>query len=237
MRRTWGETASYALRPTFRDTMRWRNVRELVYPRRASTQTWMMLTFAFFVGLAVVGVGLYAFLILQGQVRDAARETVREQAERLAVQLEAQPDRASRLDLAQQIAELTQVDVGIATRDEVIGDFGVLGDGAAGIELDGVDESLGSPPDTIVLARSTGHSAYYMQSPDEIVFNHAAVTGDTNERVRADMIYSTLPSGAGVFATGSISWAASLGWNGYDNNVAKLTGNVLRRFEADEALP
>ena len=121
--------------------------------------------------------------------------------------------------------------------DEIIGDFGVLGGGAAGVELDGVDESLGSPPDTIVLARSTGHSAYYMQSPDEIVFNHAAVTGDANERVRADMIYSTLPSGAGVFATGSISWAASLGWNGYDNNVAKLTGNVLRRFEADEALP
>ena len=108
--------------------MRWRNVRELVYPRRASTQTWMMLTFAFFVGLAVVGVALYAFLILQGQVRDAARETVREQAERLAVQLEAQPDRASRLDLAQQIAQLTQVDVAIATRDEVIGDFGPSAD-------------------------------------------------------------------------------------------------------------
>ena len=104
--------------------MRWRNVRELVYPRRASTQTWMMLTFAVFVGLAVVGVGLYAFLILQGQVREAARETLREEAERFAVQLEAQPDRASQLDLGQQIARLTQIDVAIATRDEVIGDFG-----------------------------------------------------------------------------------------------------------------
>ncbi len=121
--------------------------------------------------------------------------------------------------------------------DEIIGDFGVLGNGAAGIELDGVDESLGSPPDTIVLARSDGHSAYYMQSPDEIVFNHAAVTGDANRRVRADMIYYTLPSGAGVFATGSISWAASLGHNGYDNNVSRLTGNVLKTFEKDEALP
>ncbi|MBM3561474.1 MAG: N,N-dimethylformamidase, partial [Alphaproteobacteria bacterium] len=90
--------------------------------------------------------------------------------------------------------------------EERIGDFGVLGNGAAGIELDGMDVELGSPPDTIVLASSTGHSAYYLQSPDEIVFNHAAVSGDANPRVRADMIYYTLPSGAGVFATGSISW-------------------------------
>jgi N,N-dimethylformamidase len=33
-----------------------------------------------------------------------------------------------------------------------------------------------------------------------------------------------------VFATGSINWCASLAWNGYDNNVARVTTNVLRRF-------
>ena len=104
--------------------MRWRDVREIVYPRRASTQTWMMLTFALFVGLAVVGVGLYSFLILRGQVREAARETLREQAERFAVQLEAEPGRAAMLELGDQVARLTQVDVALATRDEVIGDFG-----------------------------------------------------------------------------------------------------------------
>ena len=82
-----------------------------------------MLTFALFVGLAVVGVGLYAFLILRGQVNDAARETLREEAERLAVQLEAEPDRGAMLDLSQQISLLTQIDVAVATRDEVVGDF------------------------------------------------------------------------------------------------------------------
>ena len=51
------------------------------------------------------------------------------------------------------------------------------------------------------------------------------------------MIYYALPSGAGVFATGSISWAASLGHNGYDNNVSRLTGNVLARFADDAELP
>ena len=109
--------------------MRWRDVRQLVYPRRASIQTWMMLTFALFVGLAVVGVGLYSFLILRGQVSDAARESLRGEAERLAVQLEAEPDRGAMLDMGQQIAQLAQIEVAIATRDEVIGDFGVSGDG------------------------------------------------------------------------------------------------------------
>jgi N,N-dimethylformamidase len=118
--------------------------------------------------------------------------------------------------------------------DEVIGKFGVVGNGAAGIELDGADIELGSPADIVVLASSTGHSAYYMQSPDEVVFNHAAVTGDANPRVRADMTYFTRPDGSAVFATGSISWAASLGHNDYDNNVSKITDNVLRRF-ADPA--
>ena len=86
--------------------------------------------------------------------------------------------------------------------DDVIGKFGVLGNGAAGIELDGADIELGSPADIVVLASSTGHSAYYMQSPDEVVFNHAAVTGDANPRVRADMTYFTLPDGSAVFSTG-----------------------------------
>ncbi len=104
--------------------MRWRDVRELVYPRRASTQTWMMLTFALFVGLAVLGIGLYSFLILSDQVEEAARETLRNQAERLAVQLEAEPDRSAMLDLGRQIARVSNIDVSIATTDEVMGDFG-----------------------------------------------------------------------------------------------------------------
>ena len=103
--------------------MRWRTVRELFYPRRASTQTWMMLTFALFVGLAVVGVGLYSFLVLRGQVREAERATLRDQAARFVVQLEAVPDRASRLAVGEQIAGLTSVDVAVATTAEVLGDF------------------------------------------------------------------------------------------------------------------
>ena len=124
--------------------MRWRDVRDLVYPRRASTQTWMMLTFALFVGLAVVGVGLYSFLILRGQVRDAARETMREQAQRLVIQLEAEPDRTALLALGEQIANVSQIDVTVATSDAVVGDFGptVTDDGVSFFEREEVAEAL-----------------------------------------------------------------------------------------------
>lgn len=34
----------------------------------------------------------------------------------------------------------------------------------------------------------------------------------------------------GLFSTGSISYAGGLSINGYDNDIARLTGNVLERF-------
>ena len=107
--------------------MRWKAFRQLFVPRRASTQTWMMLTFALFVGLAVVGVGLYSFFVLRGQVREAARETLHQQAVRFALQLEAEPDQATMLALGRQIATVTQLDVALATRDTVLGNWGAGG--------------------------------------------------------------------------------------------------------------
>jgi N,N-dimethylformamidase len=40
-----------------------------------------------------------------------------------------------------------------------------------------------------------------------------------------------------VFSTGSIAWCGSLSHNGYDNNVSRITENVLRRFASDDPLP
>ena len=36
--------------------------------------------------------------------------------------------------------------------------------------------------------------------------------------------------GGAVFSVGSIGWSAAMAWDGYDNDVARMTGNVLRRF-------
>ena len=44
------------------------------------------------------------------------------------------------------------------------------------------------------------------------------------------MVFFECPNGGAVFSTGSIAWAGALAHNNYDNNVAAVTANVLRRF-------
>jgi N,N-dimethylformamidase len=45
------------------------------------------------------------------------------------------------------------------------------------------------------------------------------------------MTFFETPNGGAVFSTGSIAYAGSLSWNGFDNNVFRLTTNVLNRFK------
>ena len=64
----------------------------------------------------------------------------------------------------------------------------------------------------------------------EILINFPGISGQENELVRADMVFYETPDGGAVFSSSSISWAGSLSHNDYDNNVSKITENVLKRF-------
>ena len=114
--------------------------------------------------------------------------------------------------------------------DEIIGDFGLIGGGAAGLELDCITMHLGSPRNTLRLASSENHSALVMLVNEEFGVVPPNLGGDQNVKVRADLAFAETPSGGAVFATGSIAWCGSLSHNGYDNNVSRITLNVLRRF-------
>ena len=114
--------------------------------------------------------------------------------------------------------------------DEVIGDFGLIGGGAAGIELDCINRLLGSPPNILRLASSEDHSPLMLLVNEEFTATLPNLGGDQNERVRADLSFFETPAGGAVFATGSIAWIGSLPWNGYENNVSTITLNTLRRF-------
>jgi len=115
--------------------------------------------------------------------------------------------------------------------DEVIGDFGLVMSGAAGDELDRIDFDLGTPPQAIRLATSEGmHSAYYLVCHEDMMVTMPTIDGTNNENVRADMVYYPTQKGGGVFSVGSINWLGSLSHNNYDNNVSKITENVLREF-------
>lgn len=116
--------------------------------------------------------------------------------------------------------------------DEVFGDVPslVMNQGAAGFELDRADEALGTPPGTVVLASSFGHSDSYQHAVEEVLAMDGSQGGTVNPLVRADMTYTEYPNGGAVFSTGSIAWCGCLSAKDYDNDVSRITENVLNRF-------
>ena len=119
-------------------------------------------------------------------------------------------------------------------KDERIGDFGFAGGGASGQEIDRHDPTLGSPPHSLVLATSEGHNDNMLLVPEEYRATHLMLGGTENEKVRSDMVFFETSGGGAVFSTGSISWISSLAWNDGDNNVSRITQNVLDRFRDAE---
>ena len=120
---------------------------------------------------------------------------------------------------------------------EVIGEFGLMGDGAAGIEIDRADTGLGTPPHALVVASSAGeHSDIYRTTLEDLEYNSPVASGTMSDQVRADMVFYETPNGGGVFSVGSITWCGALAHDGYGNNVSRITDNVLRRFASAEPL-
>jgi N,N-dimethylformamidase len=110
------------------------------------------------------------------------------------------------------------------------GAFGLSGGGAAGLEIDRADPSLGTPPHALVVGSSERHTDIYLMTPEDLLDPTPDWTGTQTDLVRADLTFMETPGGGAVLSAGSIAWAGAMAWNGYDNEVARLTGNVLRRF-------
>lgn len=118
--------------------------------------------------------------------------------------------------------------------DETIGDFGLMNGGASGYEIDRFDERLGAPGECYRVATSEGlHNETYLLTVEDMLFTLPSVAAPECREVRADLVYARCGDGGEVFSTGSINWCGSLSHAGYDNNVARLTGNVLRHFLRD----
>ncbi|ALG10627.1 N,N-dimethylformamidase beta subunit family domain-containing protein [Kibdelosporangium phytohabitans] len=114
--------------------------------------------------------------------------------------------------------------------DGLIEADGLVSRAAAGMEIDRTDPALGSPPHTVVLATADGFSDCFQLGIEEVLTSDSRQGGTVEPRVRADLAFFEYPHGGGVFSTGSIAWCTALGVDGYDNPVARVTGNVLRRF-------
>jgi hypothetical protein len=116
---------------------------------------------------------------------------------------------------------------------EVFGDYGIdrVHGGAARFEVDKFNPSNGTPRNALNLATSeplkeTIEEVKMSTAPIAVYYSPAAPT----EHGQADIVFFETPNGGAMFSTGSITWMSSTLENGFDNDVAKITLNVVNRF-------
>jgi N,N-dimethylformamidase len=107
-------------------------------------------------------------------------------------------------------------------KHDVFGDYGRLGGGAAGYEVDVISVESGTPGHTLHLAEANQFKKYVNMIDPEYAGNAPAPA--------ADLVFFETQKGGAVFSVGSMAWPGALSENGYDNDVARITGNVLKRF-------
>ena len=117
---------------------------------------------------------------------------------------------------------------------EKIGAHGLSGHGAAGFELDRADKKLGTPAHALVMASSEDHppDAPWVLVPEEQLTHLTTTIPGTKPRdlIHADLTFFETPNGGAVFSVGSITFCGSLPTNRFDNDIARLLDNVVRRF-------
>ena len=110
--------------------------------------------------------------------------------------------------------------------DTVDANGDVMG-GPAGFEFDRIEYSLGSPHSTVCLATATDFNEFAVPLPDDTLG-----TGYFG-KMQADISYLETPGKGAVFSTGSVTWCTCLFDNNGNNDVARITLNVLKRFQDD----
>ena len=99
---------------------------------------------------------------------------------------------------------------------DVIGDFGAIGGGVVGQEWDNAaGHDLG--PGHLILGSSHDHTLV------------PPLFGAVRPDYHADLVLYLRGAGA-AFSVSSMAWCAALSHDGYANDVARITHNVLRRF-------
>jgi N,N-dimethylformamidase beta subunit-like, C-terminal len=117
--------------------------------------------------------------------------------------------------------------------NKTFGSYGIIGGGAAGQETDAIDFRLGTPSHALHLARSHDFP-WPMTGADGMT---AEEYRENIPMPRADMVFFEGPNGGAVFSVGSMAWVGALSHNYYNNDVVRISENVLRRFMDDEPFP
>lgn len=103
----------------------------------------------------------------------------------------------------------------------------------------GVDKNQGAPPTRVDRGNLQCHSR-----PDRgnhngtIAFNMSlSPPGERESITRSDIVFSETANGGAVFSSSSIAWNNSLWENDGSNDVAQITGNIIRRLPGPTPFP
>jgi N,N-dimethylformamidase len=111
---------------------------------------------------------------------------------------------------------------------QIFGERGFMGGGAAGHELDRADTRLGTPEHAIIVGRAVLHDPTY-QPVNEERRDHTWPAA-REDIIRSDLTFFETPNGGAVFSVGSMCFIGALPVDDYDNILAKLIINIVRRF-------
>lgn len=114
--------------------------------------------------------------------------------------------------------------------NELIGDYGLSGAGAAGIEVDKASYAYGTPRHALILASSLDFDRPWGVQGGTNIPRYNLITPSP----KAQITFFETPAGGAVFSVGSMAYVGALAHNDYDNDISRLTLNVLQRF-ADPA--
>ncbi|RLJ18480.1 hypothetical protein DJ030_01720 [bacterium endosymbiont of Escarpia laminata] len=116
---------------------------------------------------------------------------------------------------------------------DVFGDYGIdkVHGGAAGYEIDRYNPDNGVPRHALQLATSEPLRPTISNTTLGILPVSVKYTPSKGEiTAQADLVFFETANGGAMFSTGSITWLGSLLENNFDNDVARITGNVIQRF-------
>lgn len=108
--------------------------------------------------------------------------------------------------------------------NEVFGNEGIVLGGAAGYEVDATDPHLGTPGDTVVLARATGFHDGFFHDPARW---YQGGEEEAASRRCAEMTIRVLPGGNWIYSASSVAWCGALPEIGLMNDVGRITLNLL----------
>ncbi|KQX18649.1 MULTISPECIES: N,N-dimethylformamidase beta subunit family domain-containing protein [unclassified Sphingomonas] len=101
--------------------------------------------------------------------------------------------------------------------------------GPSGFEVDAMRSDLGTPADTVRLATATGFDPALT-----IIASEDVLSTGTRGAMESHIAYRRLAGGGRVFSAPSIAWTSCLADRGGDNDVARITANVIRAFTRPE---